>query len=67
MTAPSMMQIEEAKFHGRIAINQPALIKTAHLFCIGAPANEMASLNCGLCRAIREEGVIGKKRERETI
>lgn len=59
------MQIEEAKFHGGIAINQPVLIKRTHLFCIEVPANEMASLNSGLCRAIRRKRLIGRKTERD--
>ncbi len=58
----SSMQIEEAKLHGGIAISQRVLIKTTHLFCIEVPANEMASLNCGLCAAIRREGVTGRKK-----
>lgn len=63
MTAPGAMWIGETKLHGRIAINQPVLIKAAHLFCIEAPANEVASLNCGMCRAIRGAGVTGEKRD----
>lgn len=61
MTAPSAMQMGEAKFRGGIAVNQPALIKTTHLFCRGFPANEMASLNCGLCRAITAEEREGRR------
>lgn len=52
---------KEAKFGGGIAIKQPVLIKRTHLFCRGVPVNEIASLNCGLCRAIKGE----RERERQ--
>lgn len=52
--------------HGGIAINQSALIKPAHLFCIDAPANQVASLNCGPCRAITGAGVTGEERDNLT-
>lgn len=54
VTAPSVMQIKEEKFHGGNAISRAMLIKTTHLFCIGVPENGMASLNWGRRRTIRE-------------
>lgn len=41
------------------------LIKATHLFCTGVPAIAMGSLNCGLCGAIKGEGMFAKEREEE--